>query len=66
MWYHWLTGIVGLAIVVISLFGLSGLALTWTLIVAGFIIAALGFSAAASAEQRMDQMRNPYADSVFQ
>lgn len=66
MWYHWVIGIVGLAIVLIGLFGLSGAALTWTLIVTGFLVAALGFSAAGATEDRIDRMRNPYADSVFQ
>jgi hypothetical protein len=66
MWYQWLTGIVGLGIVLIGLFGLSGLTLTWALIVMGFLVAALGFSAASATEDRIQQMRNPYVNSVFQ
>ena len=66
MWHQWLTGILGLGIVVIALLGLSGLALTWTLIVTGFIIAALGFAAAGATEERIEEMRHPYVNSVFQ
>jgi uncharacterized membrane protein YdcZ (DUF606 family) len=66
MWYHWVIGIVGLAIVLVGLLGISGIALTSTLIVAGFIVAALGFAAAGATEDRIERMRNPYADSVFQ
>jgi len=66
MWHQWLTGIMGLGIVLIGLMGMSGLALTWTLIVAGFLVAALGFWAAGATEDRIERLRNPYMDSVFQ
>jgi len=66
MWQLWLTGILGLAIVFIGLLGLSGLTLTWTLIVMGFLVAALGFWAAGVIDERNERMRNPYMDSVFQ
>ncbi len=66
MWYQWLTGIAGLGMVVIALVTLPGLVLTWTLIVLGFLVAAIGFSAAGATEDRIQEMRNPYGDSVFQ
>ena len=66
MWQQWLTGILGLAIVLIGLMGLSGLALTWSLIVVGFLVAAIGFYAAGETEERIEEMRNPYGNSVFQ
>ena len=52
--------------VVVALVTLPGLVLTWTLIVMGFLVAAIGFSAAGAAEDRIYEMRNPYGDSVFQ
>lgn len=66
MWYHWLTGIMGLGIVLVGLLGLSGLLLTWTLIVVGFLVAALGFFAAGATEERIEEVRNPHLHSVFQ
>ncbi len=66
MWQQWLTGILGLAIVLIGIMGLSGLALTWSLIVVGFLVAAIGFYAAGVTEERIEEMRNPYGNSVFQ
>lgn len=66
MWHQWLTGILGLGIVLIGLLGLSGLTLTMTLIVTGFLVAALGFYAAGTTEERIEEMRNPHLNSVFQ
>lgn len=66
MWYQWLMGIAGLGMVVLALVTLPGLTLTWTLIIVGFLVAAIGFSAAGATEDRIQQMRNPYVDSVFQ
>ena len=66
MWYQWLTGITGLGMVVVALFTLPGLVLTWTLIVTGFLVSEIGFSAAGATEDRIQRMHNPYVDSVFQ
>lgn len=66
MWYQWLTGILGLGVALVGLMGLSGLALTWTLIVTGFLVAAIGFYAAGATEERIEEIRNPYMNSVFQ
>jgi hypothetical protein len=66
MWKLWLTGIIGLGIVLVGLMGLSGLTLTWTLIVTGFLVAALSFWAAGAIDEEEERLRNPYMDSVFQ
>jgi len=44
MWQQWLNGILGLWLVVLPFLNLgTGNALTWTLIVSGALVAALGF-----------------------
>lgn len=43
MWQNWINGILGLAIFAVAFLGLTGSALTWTLSVAGLLIAIIGF-----------------------
>lgn len=43
MWQQWINGILGLGIVAVPFLGLTTAQNTWTLAIAGLVIAALGF-----------------------
>jgi len=42
MWKQWVNAILGLAVIAVPFMGLTATALTWTLVVAGAVIAVLG------------------------
>ncbi len=51
MWQHWISGILGLWVIVIPFLGLTDATLTWALALTGIIIAVLGFWSGAVGSQ---------------
>jgi hypothetical protein len=50
VWQHWVNMVLGLAIVVVAFMGLTGVALMWTLVVGGALVAILGLWGAMSGQ----------------
>ncbi|MES2995058.1 MAG: hypothetical protein V4681_03440 [Patescibacteria group bacterium] len=66
MWQQWLTGLLGLWLVLLAFLGFSGDSLTWSLMITGFLVTALGFWGLETSGHTADSGRGSYSDSVFQ
>lgn len=43
MWYEWLTGFLGLWVVVLGFMGIASTPMSWAMVVTGLVISVLGF-----------------------
>lgn len=62
MWQQWVNLLLGLWVIVVPFIAMSGSTYTWTLVVTGIIIAALGLWGAleTSSESRTGSMRTQH------
>mgnify|MGYP001615986553 FL=1 len=65
MWQQWLTGLLGLWLILLAFLGFNGNMLTWTLLLTGAVVSALGFWGLESLEHNAESRRGMHSDSVF-
>jgi hypothetical protein len=61
MWQQWVNAILGIWVVALAFVGITGMALMWTLVVTGVVVAILGFwGAAMSSSETSTTRRQAY------